>query len=234
MSTSTASSRHSSRAWVNPRELTGHPCEAGPGGVATEPSHCWNLGLGALATGLALVAAVSPAPAAYAANSGAYVTTLVDGDGAVTDDFGDHFDELGNSLCHGCGKSSNTDIVMLWQSILAAEHLMEPSDVGGDFGPVTKTATITWQRRHGLSGDGMVGDATWSRADDKLSWVGSAVRYRSGGLFGFVEFHRGDTTRSHDGGAHHLHKVMQGDGGHVFETGTRIHLRSKTMSLLSG
>ncbi|MFJ9060120.1 hypothetical protein [Streptomyces sp. NPDC102409] len=110
-----------------------------------------------MATGLALVTAVSPAHAAHAANSGAYGTTFEDGDAAATDDFGDHFGELGNSLCRGCGE-----------------------------------------------------------------------------FFGFVEFHRGDTTKSHDGGAHHLHRVMQGDGVHVFGTGTRIHLRSRTVSLLSG
>ncbi|MEU1044955.1 hypothetical protein ABZ400_07355 [Streptomyces sp. NPDC005897] len=55
------------------------------------------------------------------------------------------------------------------------------------------------------------------------------MRYRSGGPFGFVEFHRGDSSKNHDGGAYHLHKVMQGDGVHVFATGTRVYHRSKTV-----
>ncbi|KUO21577.1 peptidoglycan-binding domain-containing protein [Streptomyces dysideae] len=173
---------------------------------------------------------VSPAQAAYAGNSGAYGTTFVDGAGALTDDFGDHFEELGNSLCYGCSESSNTDIVMLWQSILAAEHLIETYDIDGYFGAQTKAATIEWQKRYGLTADGWVGDATWSKADDRLRWNGSTVHYSSGGLFGYVELHRGDTSKYHDGGAYHLHKVMQGDGVYVFETGTRIYLRSRTIS----
>ncbi|AXL90515.1 peptidoglycan-binding protein [Streptomyces sp. CB09001] len=190
----------------------------------------WKIGLAALASGMATVLAVVPAQAAYSQNSGAYGTSFVDGAGSLTDDFGDHFDELGNSLCNGCGESSNTDIVMLWQSILVSEHLLDFQDVDGYFGSQTKAATIKWQQRHGLDDDGMVGDATWSKADDRLRWSGSSVRYSSGGPFGFVEFHRGDSSKYHDGGAYHLHKIMQGDGVYVFETGTRVYHRSKTVS----
>jgi len=31
----------------------------------------------------------------------------------------------------------------------------------GSFGPQTKTAVITWQRRHNLTPDGVVGPMTW-------------------------------------------------------------------------
>ncbi len=31
----------------------------------------------------------------------------------------------------------------------------------GSFGPQTKTAVITWQRRHNLTPDGVVGPTTW-------------------------------------------------------------------------
>ncbi|MFC8872229.1 peptidoglycan-binding protein [Streptomyces sp. NPDC057148] len=189
----------------------------------------WKLGLGALAAGLSMMLTVSPAHAAYAGNSGAYSTSYVDGAGSLTDDFGDHFNELGNSLCYGCGESSNTDIVMLWQSILASEHLLDFHEIDGYFGSRTRAATVKWQQRHGLDDDGMVGNATWSKADDRLRWYGSTLRYRSGGHFGFVEFHRGDSSKSSDGGAYHLHKVMQGDGVYVFETGTRVYHRSKTV-----
>ncbi|MEU4446945.1 peptidoglycan-binding protein [Actinosynnema sp. NPDC050801] len=191
----------------------------------------WKSGFVALSAAVATVLSVSPAQADYPGNSDSYGTTFVDGDGTLTDDFGDHFEELGNSLCYGCGESSNTDIVMLWQSILVAEHYLDFHDVDGDFGSKTKAATIQWQRSRGLDADGMVGDATWSRADDRLVWVGSTVRYKSAGLFGFVELHRGDSDKYHDGGAYHLHKVMQGDGVDVYtSSGTRIFHRVKTIS----
>lgn len=191
----------------------------------------WKLGLVALSATIATVLPMSSAQAAYASNSGSYGTTFVDGAGALTDDFGDHYEELGNALCYGCGESSNTDIVVLWQAILVAEHYLDFQDVDGDFGPKTKAATIKWQQSRGLAADGMVGNATWSKADDRLAWVGSTVRYKSAGLFGFVELHRGDTTKYQDGGAYHFHKVMQGDGVHVYDsTGTRIFHRVKTIS----
>ncbi|KUO18715.1 peptidoglycan-binding domain-containing protein [Streptomyces dysideae] len=192
----------------------------------------WKLGLVALSAAMATVLPMSSAQAAYASNSGSYGTTFVDGGGVLTDDFGDHFEELGNSLCVGCGESSGTDIVLLWQAILVAEHYLDFHEADGYFGPKTKEATIKWQRAAGLSADGMVGNATWSKADDRLVWVGSStVRYKSAGLFGFVELHRGDTTKYQDGGAYHFHKVMQGDGVHVYEsTGTRIFHRVKTIS----
>ncbi|KUN91428.1 peptidoglycan-binding domain-containing protein [Streptomyces caeruleatus] len=194
-------------------------------------SRRWKLGLVALSATIATVLPMSSAQAAYASNSGSYGTTFVDGAGALTDDFGDHFEELGNSLCYGCGESSNTDIVVLWQAILVAEHYLDFHEADGTFGPKTKAATIEWQQSRGLTADGMVGDATWSKADDRLVWVGSTVRYKSAGLFGFVELHRGDTTKSQDGGAYHFHKVMQGDGVHVYDsTGTRIFHRVKTIS----
>lgn len=193
-------------------------------------SRGWKPVIVALSAAIATVLPMSTAQADYPGNSDSFGTTFVDGDGVLTDDFGDHFDELGNSLCQGCGESSNTDIVMLWQSILVAEHYLNFSEVDGDFGPRTKAATVKWQQSRGLLADGMVGDATWSRADDRLVWVGSTVRYKSAGDFGFVELHRGDSDKYRDGGAYHLHKVMQGDGVDVYTGSTRIFHRLKTIS----
>jgi hypothetical protein len=182
------------------------------------------------AAGLSALLTVSPAQAAYAGNSDAYGTTFVDGDGTLTDDWGEQFGELGNSLCYGCGNSSNTDIVVLWQSILASEHLLDLSETDGDFGPRTRDATITWQKRYGLSADGMVGDATWSKADDLLVWnsSGTRVSYDSSRV-GRVDFHRGDSSKYRDGGAYHLHLVSRGDGFHTFDQGTRVHFSSRTV-----
>ncbi|MFE7380678.1 hypothetical protein ACFU9F_09965 [Streptomyces zhihengii] len=67
----------------------------------------------------------------------------------------------------------------------------------------------------------------------RLVWVGSTgstVRYKSAGDFGFVELHRGDSDKYRDGGAYHLHKVMQGDGVDVYTGSTRIFHRVKTIS----
>jgi peptidoglycan hydrolase-like protein with peptidoglycan-binding domain len=190
----------------------------------------WKLGLGALVAGASLLLTTAPAQAAYPGNSGAYGTTFVDGDDKVTDDFGDHFAELGNSLCYGCGESSNTDIVFLWQSILASEHLLDLSEIDGQFGPRTRDATIAWQKRYDLTADGKVGDATWSKADDRLKWSGSVVLYVSGGPYGYVTFHRGDSSKPQDGGAYHLAQVKQGDGYRIPEEGTRVYHRARTIS----
>ncbi|WP_159323945.1 peptidoglycan-binding domain-containing protein [Streptomyces tendae] len=188
----------------------------------------WKIGLATLASGMATVLAVSPAHAAYSQNSGAYSTSFVDGAGKLTDDFGDHFDELGNSLCYGCGESSNTDIVVLWQSILVAEELLGFSDIDGQFGPTTRNATIKWQQRYGLGADGMVGDKTWSKADDRLVWLSNIdVSYTGKYNSGAVIFHRGSTSKNKDSGAYKLAKVYQYDGVKSMR-GTRAQFRSLT------
>lgn len=189
----------------------------------------WKLGLGILAASLSTLLAVGPAHAAYAANSGAYSTTFVDGGGTLTDDFGDHYEELGNSLCYGCGNSSNTDIVVLWQSILAAEDFLDLGDIDGQFGPATRTATIAWQKRYGLTADGMVGNGTWSRADDRLVWLSSAnVVYSGSHQSGAVSFFRGDSSKNTDSGAYKLAAVHQYDSVKNMG-GTRIHFNSSTI-----
>ncbi|WP_151771504.1 peptidoglycan-binding domain-containing protein [Streptomyces abyssomicinicus] len=181
------------------------------------------LGLVIGAAGLSALLTITPAHAAYPSNSDAYGTNYVDGDGVLTDDFGEQAGELGNSLCYGCGESSGTDIVKLWQSILASEHLLSIDAIDGYFGPATRGATKAWQTKNKLAADGMVGDATWSKADDLLRWntSGTTVTYDSPEA-GSVTLYRGDNSKYRDGGAYHLHKVIRGDAVQVFDEGYKI------------
>jgi hypothetical protein len=82
-----------------------------------------------------------------------------------------------HSLCTTCAVRQG-DIVGLWQTLLWADGLLAPcgsSGVDGHFGPVTRSATIAWQRNWNsahpgdrISVDGIVGPQTWSRAESKL------------------------------------------------------------------
>lgn len=136
-------------------------------------------------------------------------TTIVDGGGTVTDDWGDHGKELGNYLCHGCGDSQRTDLVLMWQTILYAEGLLPKSGVDGTFGSATATATKKLQVRYGIANaDGKVGGITWDRADNRLEWVktsdhGWVVQYDSTGR-GFAWFHRGSSGSSGSEGNYRL------------------------------
>ncbi|WP_164540545.1 peptidoglycan-binding domain-containing protein [Streptomyces abyssomicinicus] len=182
----------------------------------------------AMLTGLATALAVNPAHAAVHKNSGAYSASFVDGAGALTDDFGEQAGELGNSLCYGCGNSSGTDIVVLWQSILAAEDLLTLGQIDGDFGPATRDATKAWQTRYKLAADGMVGDATWSKADDRLRWLSSSrVSYAGSYESGAVVLHRGDPNLSQDDGAYMLVEVYRYSGVKSVG-GSRIEFNSMT------
>lgn len=192
-------------------------------------------GLGALAAGLSILLTVAPAQA-VPSNSGDYGTTFVDGADKLTDDFGDHFDELGHSLCNGCA-DSNTDLVLMWQSILAAEGLISLSEIDGSFGPATAAATKKWQTRYGLTADGWVGDATWNKADDRLYWDGiewqEAAIYRATGD-GSVSFLRGNSdspSKPADGGAYEITGVERGSDGRWFGGTTRIQFHQRTIKV---
>ncbi|MGH8791443.1 MAG: peptidoglycan-binding domain-containing protein [Stackebrandtia sp.] len=148
-------------------------------------------------TALWAAAAVAVAAGATATGSLAYAdtaepesTSYVDGEGEWTDDFGDHLEEIGH-LCDQdttdgleCSKSSvDSDTVLLWQAILAAEGYLDVEHVNGDFGPETTKATQDYQNGHCLEVDGIVGEETWTKADDKLGLEdpgGEVVFYAAG------------------------------------------------------
>ncbi|WP_406224199.1 peptidoglycan-binding protein [Streptomyces canus] len=195
----------------------------------------WKLGLGILAAGLSTVQIATPAQA-IPANSGVYGTTFVDGDGTLTDDFGDHYAELGHSLCNGCA-DSNTDIVRMWQAILASEGLIGLSGIDGQFGPATAAATKQWQSRYGLTADGWVGNDTWRAADKRLKWTGlegqETATYDATGD-GSISFERGNSysyTDYGDGGAYRITGVSRGSDGRWFGGGTRIQFHSRTVTV---
>jgi peptidoglycan hydrolase-like protein with peptidoglycan-binding domain len=165
-------------------------------------------------------------------NSGVYGTTFVDGAGALTDDFGDHYSELGHSLCNGCADSSNTDLVLMWQSILVAEGLLPESGIDGDFGPKTASATVNWQKRYGIGADGRVGNQTWSKADDRLVWRWDGwsyeVYYDATGN-GSVSFLRGNEDFQDDG-AYEIAVVQMPDlRYHFFHGGPRVQYYQRTV-----
>jgi len=137
-----------------------------------------------------------------AADIGTASTTVVDGEGSLLDDFSDHRSELGGDLCVGCANSGNTDLVVMWQSILVAEGFMTISQIDGQFGTATKNATINWQNRFALSDDGRVGADSWSSADDRLRDVEGGVYYDAVVGTGRVTF-----SRPIDGGNYRLNGV---------------------------
>lgn len=53
------------------------------------------------------------------------------------------------------------------QRQLVALHLLEPSKIDGEFGPVTEKAVMTFQRTHGLTADGKVGPGTRAALAEK-------------------------------------------------------------------
>ncbi|MFI6934934.1 peptidoglycan-binding protein [Streptomyces sp. NPDC050287] len=121
-------------------------------------------GLGAAATmAIGGVLALAPTPASASVSQG-YVV----GAGVVTDDWGDE-----GPL--SASQHSNSYAVGLWQWVLWAEAAPETNgtafdlgDIDCRFGANTTYATKQLQKRWRLSQDGIVGKATFSRADNEL------------------------------------------------------------------
>ncbi len=118
--------------------------------------------IAALATG-AMTVGATPASAAL---SDGYVR----GYDTFVGDWGDE-----GELAHGLLKNNNSNAVCLWQKVLWAEGATEKdlsrfdeSDIDGHFGANTEYATKSLQARWNLSMDGVVGKATFGRADDYL------------------------------------------------------------------
>jgi peptidoglycan hydrolase-like protein with peptidoglycan-binding domain len=180
---------------------------------------------------VAVSALMIAGPAQAGHNSGAYGTNFVDGGDALHDDFGDHRSELGNSLCYGCADSWNTDLVIMWQTILYAEGLIGKYDIDGEFGPQTRDATIRWQSRYGLAADGVVGSATWGKADNLLAWYGDFVKYYAY-YDGDIYFIRGG-ARDYDNGAYELISAINSQGDLIYfdNADHRIHFYKETFTI---
>ncbi len=90
----------------------------------------------------------------------------LDGAGStVTDDWGS--DE--HRLCNGCSPQVG-NYIATWQVLLKADDAVTSAcaTVDGIFGSGTASATSRWQSSFGLAADGIVGPASWGRADNNL------------------------------------------------------------------
>ncbi|ADD41424.1 peptidoglycan-binding domain-containing protein [Stackebrandtia nassauensis] len=159
----------------------------------------WKVAVGIGAAALIAGGVVGVAGFANAENP-ARAAKFVDGFGKVTDDFSDHAKEVG-ALCDGCGNSRGTDLVLLWQSILAADGYLPGSEIDGYFGDRTAEATKEWQSDHDLDSDGRVGSKTWAAADDNMNVDSDGSVYYFGGdeeLGGFLTFARDEDKGNYD------------------------------------
>ena len=78
-----------------------------------------------------------------------------------------------DTLCTTSTCVTKGNLVGAWQSILYADGYLDlcgGSGVDGHFGPVTKSATQSWQSAHGLVADGIVGPKTWGSARGVLKF----------------------------------------------------------------
>ncbi|GAA3599715.1 hypothetical protein GCM10022223_14010 [Kineosporia mesophila] len=123
------------------------------------------VGGAAVALALGTVGIGSPAQASVAQG-------YVAGAGVLTDDWGDEGTISATTRNH-------SNAVFLWQAVLFADgYLTSTSQLDCWFGDTTKAATKRWQDDHNLADvDGIVGPATFGKADDKLFWSGTEIRY---------------------------------------------------------
>lgn len=103
----------------------------------------------------------------------------VDGNGGSTN-------QWANEGVLGEDYHRNSGATGLWQAFLYSKgYLAARSDIDCQFGPNTATATANFQADNGLSDDGVVGAATFGRADDYLTFEsteggGTTKYYHSG------------------------------------------------------
>lgn len=177
----------------------------------------WRLLLVAAVVVPVMMVGGTPAYASWTDHLSGQYGNFVDGGDALTDDWGDTYGELGNSICNGCADSRNNDLVYMWQAILMVEGLLGRDGLDGDFGPNTANATRAWQSRYWIGVDGRVGSGTWAKADDQLRWHQApngqwSVRYVSTWTGYWLSFTRGSSDWQ-DGGAYSLYSPYLGANG---------------------
>ncbi|THA88547.1 peptidoglycan-binding protein [Streptomyces sp. LRa12] len=123
----------------------------------------------------------------------------------------------------GPGQELTTPTPPTDHPFLVAEGLLSLSDIDGRFGPDAASATRKWQSRHGPTADGWVGDATWSKADDRMYGDGferaeAAIRNGREGSVGFIRGNSDDPGDSADGGAY---EQAGAPGDRLLVTGSR-------------
>lgn len=148
--------------------------------------------LTAALTAAAAAVAISGLTAAPASAGNSYAgAAYVSGKGGFADDW---YDEgiLSTST------NTNSNATCLWQKVLWADGLLAWEDIDGIFGPKTRDATRTFQARHHLDDDGVVGE-------DTFGWAGS---------YGKLEDIDGDTTVDRYIGPRHRFTIWRDGDGH--------------------
>lgn len=187
-------------------------------------SRTWTIAVVATAT---IVAVGGGAGWAAADDLGIAAKTYVDGVDLVTDDFNDHVRELGGPLCDGCDNSDDTDLVVLWQSILVTDgFLATENPIDGYFGPDTKRATAMWQDHFGVEQTGKADAASWAEASSHLTANQGTVYYGNPGA-GEIRF-----TRNVDASYTFNKMLVPGYGEFVNEGGDRIEFYERTVELV--
>jgi len=125
--------------------------------------------------------AVQPAQASVA-QGGVY------GSGTITDDWGDE-----GTL--STTQNSHNSVVALWQLVLNADGYLSTNELDCYFGDTTKAATKRWQSAHGLTADGLVGPATFGKADDNLRSLSDGGIYYHGTSRDVNQFYRNSSGR---------------------------------------
>jgi hypothetical protein len=124
-------------------------------------------------------ASAARAAIGVAAIAGAQVVgtqPVVAGPRAGPTDWGAYANYISKKANVACGNPAGNSAggpVVGWQAILwTANNLTSTSQIDGDFGATTDTATKNWQKGHGLNTDGCVGTQTWRTAEggNHLAW----------------------------------------------------------------
>jgi hypothetical protein len=83
-----------------------------------------------------------------------------------------------HQLCNGCAVQRG-NLVGMWQAMMWSSLIGNNCGdfVDGIWGPNTRSKTITWQRNHGLTADGVVGPQIWAHAQSHLYQTGDDGYY---------------------------------------------------------